>query len=163
VLVNPHADRLASLPLPFRTRVELSRTLLRHSAQGSGVSVRLLGDVDQAAPSFQSLPNCQILSGDPMSFWRDSRASRRLGPPDAQVIYLGGAWLDQQVLAAALSAVHIGYDTRMLVDVSIAHAVRSSVGAGAAGATWRADDHRAADHDGMVVGRAGRNALPSAA
>jgi nicotinamidase-related amidase len=39
---------------------------------------------------------------------------------DTQILYVGGAWLDQDVLGAALSAAEIGYDTRVLVDVSVA-------------------------------------------
>jgi|307.fasta_scaffold120476_1 hypothetical protein len=120
LLVNPSPGRLAHLPPQFRSRVEISRGLLRHFVQVAGVSLRLLGDIGSASASFRSLANCQVLAGDPVRFWRDNDVGRRLGPADTQVIYVGGAWLDQDVLAAALSAVHIGYDTRVLVDVSIA-------------------------------------------
>jgi hypothetical protein len=120
LLVNPDTDRLARLPAQFRTRIQLSRSLLRHFVQVSKASLRLLGDVGDAAASFRSLPNCQIITGDALSFWRDNDVGRRLGPPDTQVLYVGGAWLDQDVLGAALSAGEIGYDTRVLVDVSVA-------------------------------------------
>jgi hypothetical protein len=104
LLVNPDSDRLARLPAQFRTRIQLSRALLRHFVQVSKASLRLLGDVGDAAASFRSLPNCQIITGDALSFWRDDDVGRRLGPPDTQVVYIGGAWLDQDVLGAALSA-----------------------------------------------------------
>jgi hypothetical protein len=120
LLVNPDTDRLACLPAQFRTRIQLSRALLRHFVQVSKASLRLLGDVGDAAVSFRSLPNCQIINGDALSFWRNNDVGRRLGPYDTQVIYIGGAWLDQDVLGAALSAAEIGYDTRVLVDVSVA-------------------------------------------
>jgi hypothetical protein len=120
ILINPSSNRLASLPLQFRARIEMNRVLLRHFVQVSGVPMRLLGDVGDAGARFLSLPNCQILGDDAVGFWRDDNPIRRLGPFDSQVIYIGGAWLDQDVLAAALAAVHIGYDTRMLVDVSVA-------------------------------------------
>jgi hypothetical protein len=120
LLVNPDSDRLARLPAQFRTRIELSRALLRHFVQVSNASLRLLGDVGDAAASFRSLPNCQIITGDALTFWRDNDVGRRLGPYDTQVIYIGGAWLDQDVLGAALSVAEIGYDTRILVDVSVA-------------------------------------------
>jgi hypothetical protein len=120
LLVNPASDRLARLPAQFRTRIELSRALLRHFVQVSKTSLRLLGHVGDAAASFRSLPNCQIIAGDALSFWRENDVGRRLGPFDTQVIYIGGAWLDQDVLGAALSAAEIGYDTRVLVDVSVA-------------------------------------------
>jgi hypothetical protein len=120
LLINPDSGRLAPLPAQFRTHIEMRRALLRHFVQISGVSVRLLGDVGDAAATFQSLPQCQILAGDAVSFWRGDDVGRRLGPPDTRVVYIGGAWLDEHVLAAALSAVRIGYDTRVLVDVSVA-------------------------------------------
>jgi hypothetical protein len=120
LLINPDSGRLAGLPAEFRSRIEMNRLLLRHFAQISGVSVRLLGDVGDAAAIFQSLPKCQILADDAVGFWRNEDANRQLGNFDTQVIYIGGAWLDQDVLTAALAAVHIGYDTRVLVDVSVA-------------------------------------------
>ncbi|MFY9733814.1 MAG: hypothetical protein WAL02_01580 [Rhodoplanes sp.] len=43
----------------------------------------------------------------------------RLGPPETRVVYLGGAWLEEEVLIAALSAVRIGYDTRVFTDLSV--------------------------------------------
>src|SRR5215475_6040019 len=103
LLVNPSPGRLAHLPPQFRSRVEISRGLLRHFVQVAGVSLRLLGDIGSASASFRSLANCQVLAGDPVRFWRDNDVGRRLGPADTQVIYVGGAWLDQDVLAAALS------------------------------------------------------------
>ena len=41
------------------------------------------------------------------------------GGPETQVLYLGGAWLEEEVLIAALSAAGIGYDTRVFTDVSV--------------------------------------------
>lgn len=120
LLINPEAVRLATLPDRFRNRIEQSRALLHHAAQISGVSMRLLGAVGDSAAAFSSLPNCQSLTGDAVNFWRDEDVGDRLGPPDTRVLYCGGAWLDEDVLVAALSAVQIGYDTRVLVDVSIA-------------------------------------------
>lgn len=98
----------------------MNRLLLRHFAQVSQVSVRLLGDVGDAAASFRALPQCQIIVDDAVDFWRNDVAHRQLGDFDTRVLYIGGAWLDQDVLTAALAAVHIGYDTRVLVDVSVA-------------------------------------------
>jgi hypothetical protein len=120
LLINPDSGRLAGLPTEFRSRIEMNRVLLRHFAQVSQVSVRLLGDVGDAAAGFRSLPKCQILVDDAVGFWRNDVANRQLGHFDTQVLYIGGAWLDQDVLTAALAAVHIGYDTRVLVDVSVA-------------------------------------------
>ena len=120
LLINSETVRLATLPDQFRNRIEKCRALLHHAAQVSGVSMRLLGAAGDSATPFSSLPNCQSLAGDTVNVWRDMDVSDRLGPPDTHVLYCGGAWLDEDVLVAALSAVQIGYDTRVLVDVSIA-------------------------------------------
>jgi hypothetical protein len=120
LLINPQFAGLASVPAPFRRRFEKSYSLLRHVVQVSGVSIRLLGAIDDAAASFTSLPNCQVVVGDPVIFWRDQDMIHRLGSPETQVLYCGGAWLDEDVLVAALSAAQIGYDTRVLVGVSVA-------------------------------------------
>jgi hypothetical protein len=120
LLINPHPRWLTSLPTRFRTKIALNRILLRHFVQVSGSSIRLLGDVGEAAASFRSLPKCEILAEDAVEFWRSGEAERRLGPADGRAIFLGGAWLDEHVFAAALSTSRIGYDVRVLVDVSVA-------------------------------------------
>ena len=66
VLVNPSLSRLTRLPAQFRSRVEISRVLLRHFAQVAGVSLRLLGDIGDAAAS---------LAG--FSLWTAGRSSAR--------------------------------------------------------------------------------------
>jgi hypothetical protein len=110
---------------PYRTTslcgtIIARRALLRRVARVSGVSVRILGLVDDAAASFTTLPSREIISSDPVSFWRDTDVIHRLGSPETQVLYCGGAWLEEEVLVAALSAVQIGYDTRVLRDVCVA-------------------------------------------
>jgi hypothetical protein len=120
LLINPEAVRLANLPPQFRSHVESRRALLRDVAQISGVAIRLMGRVGDIAETFTSLPNCQTVLGDAVNFWRDKDAIESLGPPERHVLYCGGAWLDQDIIVAALSAVEIGYDTRVLVDISVA-------------------------------------------
>ena len=120
LLINPDAMRLTGLPDQFRARVEKSRALLHDAARVSGVSMRLLGAVGDSLASFSSLPNCRILRGDTVNFWRLKDVTNCLGPPETRVVYCGGAWLDEEVFVAALSALQIGYDTRVLVDVSVA-------------------------------------------
>jgi hypothetical protein len=44
LLINPDSGRLAGLPTEFRSRIEMNRVLLRHFAQVSQVSIRLLGN-----------------------------------------------------------------------------------------------------------------------
>ena len=69
--------------------------------------------------SFASVANCAVIPDDPVNVWRDHDMVDRLGPPETEVLYLGGAWLEEEVLIAALSAVRIGYDTRVFTDLSV--------------------------------------------
>ena len=64
--------------------------------------------------SFASIATCEVIPTDPVNVWRDEDMIDRLGPPEPQVLYLGGAWLEEEVLIAALSAARIGYDTPLL-------------------------------------------------
>jgi hypothetical protein len=123
MLINPQRAAGMNLSDRFKKRIEKNHALLRDAVRVSGVSMRLLGDVDNATNPFASLPNCQVLSGDAVNFWRDEEVTDRLGPPEIQVVYVGGAWLEEHILVAALSAVRIGYDTRVLLDVSVARSL----------------------------------------
>jgi hypothetical protein len=72
-------SRLGDLTPLFRAHVEARLTLLQHLARISGVSTCLMGDVGAAAASFVSLPNCQVIPGEAVSFWRDHDVIERLG------------------------------------------------------------------------------------
>ncbi|WP_454629896.1 isochorismatase family protein [Bradyrhizobium cenepequi] len=79
-----------------------------------------IGECDQAL-----LPNRVAWSLEPMdidalSMWRDTRLTERLAHLDIRVIFLGGAFLEEEVLISALQAARHGYDVRLLSDLSIA-------------------------------------------
>ena len=122
ILINPQTVAAINLSDRIKRRIEKAHTLLR-DARVTRVPMRLLGDVDNATNPFASLPNCQVLSGDAVNFWRDEDVTDRLGPPETQAVHIGGAWLEEDILVAALSAVRIGYDTRVLLDVSVARSL----------------------------------------
>jgi hypothetical protein len=123
ILINPQTVAGMTLSDQFKRRIEKAHVLLRDAARVTGVSMRLLGAVDDTTNFFASLPNCQVLSGDPVTFWRDENVTDRLGSPETQAVHVGGAWLEEDILIAALSAVRIGYDTRVFVDVSVARSL----------------------------------------
>jgi hypothetical protein len=119
LLVNPSRSRLKPLPTQFRNRIDLNLILLRHLLQVSGVAIRVLGDVTEPVINVESMPNCKNLGTDTLRFWREDKASHELGERGS-FVYIAGAWLDQDVFATALSANRVGYETRVLVDVSVA-------------------------------------------
>jgi hypothetical protein len=123
LLINPQTVAGMTLSDQFKRRIEKAHVLLRDAARVTGVSTRLLGAVDDTTNIFASLPNCEVLSGDAVNFWRDENVTDRLGSPETQALHVGGAWLEEDILVAALSAVRIGYDTRVLLDVSIARSL----------------------------------------
>ena len=88
--------------------------------QVSAVAVRVLGDDTEPVIDVKSMPNYKKLGADAVRFWREEEASHGFGDVLGHVIYIAGAWLDQDVFATALSVNRIGYDTRVLVDVSVA-------------------------------------------
>jgi hypothetical protein len=119
LLINPDIASAAELPEAIRTRLETSCDLLRQALRAAVVPARLLGVAEDTDASFASIATCEIILDDPVKVWRDEKMIERLGPPETQVVYLGGAWLEEEVLIAALSAVRIGYDTRVFTDLSV--------------------------------------------
>lgn len=57
---------------------------------------------------------------DALSIWRETRLAERLAHLDVRTIFLGGAFLEEEVLISALQGARHGYDVRLLSDLSIA-------------------------------------------
>ena len=109
----------AELPEDVRARLTTGCDLLRQALGAADIPARLLGAAEDVGLSFASVANCAVIPDDPVNVWRDHAMVDRLGPPETEVLYLGGAWLEEEVLIAALSAVRIGYDTRVFTDLSV--------------------------------------------
>lgn len=60
------------------------------------------------------------LEGDGLSLWQEERFTAQLSASGVGVVFLGGAWLEEDVFIAALEAVRLGYDVRLLADLAIA-------------------------------------------
>ena len=60
------------------------------------------------------------ISIDGLSLWRDQEFTASLAASNVGVIVLGGAWLEEEVFIAALEGVGLGYDVRVLADLSVA-------------------------------------------
>jgi hypothetical protein len=118
LLINPDIAAAAELPEDISTRLETSCELLRQALRAAAVPARLLGAAEDIGASFASIVNCEVIPNDPVNVWRDEDMIERLGLPETQVLYLGGAWLEEEVLIAALSAARIGYDTRVFTDLT---------------------------------------------
>ena len=60
------------------------------------------------------------INAKPLSLWQDRTFTQSIGMSEASVVFLGGAWLEEEVLIAALEGVRRGYDVRLLADISVA-------------------------------------------
>lgn len=52
--------------------------------------------------------------------WRDARFTDLLAGTGVSVVFLGGAFLEEEILIAALDGARLGYDVRILLDVTVA-------------------------------------------
>lgn len=60
-----------------------------------------------------------IVDDDPWRLWRDGSHALSFATGEAGIVFLGGAWLEEDVLIAALEAGAQGYDVRVLADLSV--------------------------------------------
>ncbi|MCA6121277.1 hypothetical protein J6500_05065 [Bradyrhizobium sp. WSM 1704] len=60
------------------------------------------------------------LDADVFSLWADPRIAGYLATSDIGTVFLGGSYLEEDVLIAALQGAGYGYDVRILADLSIA-------------------------------------------
>ncbi|XIA61990.1 hypothetical protein ACFIOY_20025 [Bradyrhizobium sp. TZ2] len=60
---------------------------------------------------------CRGADVDAFSIWHDRRFTDNLASPEGGIIFLGGSWLEEEILIAALQAAERGYDVRLLSDV----------------------------------------------
>jgi hypothetical protein len=59
------------------------------------------------------------LDADPLTIWRHDGLNSRLSDPAVGIVYLAGSWLEEDLVLAAIEGVELGYDVRLLADLSI--------------------------------------------
>ncbi|MCJ9700825.1 hypothetical protein [Bradyrhizobium sp. SHOUNA76] len=84
-----------------------------------GVSVIAIGEYDRGLLTDQIAASIEYLDIDALSLWRDPRLAAQLAESGAGVIFIGGAFLEEEVLIAALEGARCGYDIRLLSDLSV--------------------------------------------
>ncbi|UFW46461.1 MULTISPECIES: hypothetical protein [Bradyrhizobium] len=104
---------------PFDLRRAGSLALLPVCGDVFGVSQIAVGDYDQNLLSDQITASIKHLDIDSLSLWRDPRIVDQLAQSGAGVVFLGGAFLEEEVLIAALEGARCGYDIRLLLDLSV--------------------------------------------
>lgn len=84
-----------------------------------GVPQIAIGEYDQSLLTDQITASIEHLDVDALSLWRDPRVAAQLPEFGAGVVFLGGAFLEEEVLIAALEGARCGYDIRLLSDLSV--------------------------------------------
>ncbi|WP_194467846.1 isochorismatase family protein [Bradyrhizobium sp. CCBAU 53340] len=85
-----------------------------------GIPQIAVGRYEQGILPDQIAASLEQFDIDALSVWQDPRLAARLRESDAGVVFLGGAFLEEEVLIAALEGARQGYDIRLLSDLSAA-------------------------------------------
>ena len=120
VLVNPLREDPAAVPAEVTRQRTESLTLLVVAHELFGVAVDVIGNAPSAGVPEILQPIAAALDVESLFLWSDERFTALLAASDVRAIFLGGAWLDEDLLMVALEGVRRGYDVRVLADLSIA-------------------------------------------
>jgi len=116
-LFNPAATPAAIPSMPSRQRVGNGLALLRRMADELALPVVTFASGKFAA---QTEPIGKTLVADPFTIFSGTAITPAIDRADGRYLYLGGRWLDEDILIAALAAQSAGFDTRVLIDLSVA-------------------------------------------
>jgi hypothetical protein len=94
--------------------------LLPAAFESLGVQISALGDFDPGSVPSDLARVTAVMTGDTFSLWRSEPIAASLAEANVGAVFLGGAWLDEDILILALQALQLGYDVRVLADISLA-------------------------------------------
>jgi len=120
VLINLARGEASGVSSEFGARRRESLALLPAAFEIFGVSLHAVGEYDRAQLPQALAPLIDPMDGDGLSLWRNAELTTSLAASNAGVIFLGGAFLDEDVFITALEGVKLGYDMRLLADLSLA-------------------------------------------
>lgn len=78
-----------------------------------------VGEYDGKLLPSDATTSIEYLKIGAFSMWQDPELSERLDRSGVDTIFLGGAFLEEEVLISALEGARRGYDVRLLLDLSI--------------------------------------------
>lgn len=119
VLINPARDDPATADEGFIARRRESLSLLPAASSIFSVAVHVFGEHHRGVGSKELGEAISVLDGNGPSLWSDRRFIAELAESGIGVVLLGGAWLEEDVFIAVLEGVRLGYDVRVLADLSV--------------------------------------------
>jgi nicotinamidase-related amidase len=120
VLINPARGEPHAALAEFAARRRESLALLPAAFEILGVGVHAIGEYDAAQLPTALAPSITLVEGDGLSLWRNEQFTALIAASNVSVIFLGGAFLEEEVFIAALEAARLGYDVRLLADLCVA-------------------------------------------
>jgi hypothetical protein len=120
VLINPSRSELGEVPAEIVARRRESQSLIPAALEIFGVAIDVFGEYEPAKLPEKFNEVVTQIEADGLSLWNHERFKTSLVASDVGVIFVGGAWLEEEALIAALEGVRLGYDVRLLADLSIA-------------------------------------------
>lgn len=119
VLINPSRGAPVTTGEVFIARRRESLSLLPAASDIFGVSVHVFGEHHHGPEPNKPAEALQVLDGNGPSLWSDRKFTAHLAESGIGVILLGGAWLEEDIFIAVLEGVRLGYDMRVLADLSM--------------------------------------------
>lgn len=128
MLADPRQSRLVLINISrgepggtsdwFSARWQKNLVLLPPALEILGVGTHAIGEYDAAQLPEPMVRSTMLLDGDGLSLWRNEQFTASLKASNIGVIFLGGAYLEEEVFIAALEGARRGYEIRLLADLS---------------------------------------------
>ncbi|MHC2463335.1 hypothetical protein [Bradyrhizobium embrapense] len=114
VLVNPAWVFSAGEACARARKARESLRLLAACHAWFAIRAFAIGDLGSAALD----PSISRLSSDPLDLWTDTEFIADMEASQGCCVLLGGGWIDEDILMLALQGAWLGYDVRLLLDLS---------------------------------------------
>lgn len=119
VLVNVTRGAAANAREAFAARRRGCLPLLAICQEFFAIPQIAVGEYEQALFPDQLAATIEHFDIDVLSMWRDPQLADRLARSNVGAIFLGGAFLEEEVLISALEGARHGFDVRLLSDLSL--------------------------------------------
>lgn len=102
ILINPARKEPGGIPASLLARRHESLSLLRSALEIFGIALDAAGECQPGQIPMGLDEIASTIDRDALSLWSDPDFARSLGASDVGAIFLAGAWLEEDVLVAAL-------------------------------------------------------------
>ncbi len=120
VLANVTRTAPAGVTETFALRRVKSLSLLSVCRDNFAVPTIVIGEYEKAVLPVEFIETVSHLHIETFALWHDRQFADVLAKADVTNVFLGGAFLDEEILIAALEGAKRGHDVRILSDLTIA-------------------------------------------